>query len=54
MTALGHSNKEMATAMNISIKTVEVHKANAMRKLDLHGRSDVVRYAVMKEWLHEN
>jgi DNA-binding NarL/FixJ family response regulator len=54
MTAFGHSNKEMATAMNISIKTVEVHKANAMRKLDLHGRSDVVRYAVMKEWLHED
>jgi DNA-binding NarL/FixJ family response regulator len=53
MTALGHSNKEMATQLNISIKTIEVHKANAMRKLDLRGRSDVVRYAVMKEWLHD-
>ena len=38
---------------NISVKTVEVHKSNAMRKLNLRGRSDVVRYAVMKEWLRE-
>ena len=53
MTALGHSNKEMASQLNISIKTVEVHKANAMRKLNLRGRTDVVRYAVMKEWLRE-
>jgi DNA-binding NarL/FixJ family response regulator len=53
LTALGHSNKEMASQLNISIKTVEVHKANAMRKLGLRGRSDVVRYAVIKEWLHE-
>ena len=53
LTALGHSNKEMAARLNISIKTVEVHKSNAMRKLNLRGRSDVVRYAVMKEWLRE-
>ena len=53
LTALGYSNKEMAERMNISIKTVEVHKGNAMRKLNLHGRTDVVRYAVMKEWLRE-
>jgi DNA-binding NarL/FixJ family response regulator len=32
---------------------VEVHKTNAMRKLNLRGRSDVVRYAVMKEWLRD-
>ncbi|HMD34655.1 MAG TPA: response regulator transcription factor [Vicinamibacterales bacterium] len=54
LTALGHSNKDMASALKISIKTVEVHKANAMRKLNLRGRSDVVRYAVMKEWLRES
>jgi DNA-binding CsgD family transcriptional regulator len=40
--------------LNISIKTVEVHKANAMRKLSLRGRSDVVRYAVMQGWLHDS
>ena len=53
LTARGHSNKEIAAQLNISVKTVEVHKSNAMRKLDLKGRSDVVRYAVMNEWLRE-
>ncbi len=49
--ALGHSNKEIAVDLGISVKTVEVHKSNAMRKLDLHGRVDVVRYAVLQGWL---
>jgi two-component system, NarL family, response regulator NreC len=51
--AIGHSNKEIATALDIAVKTVEVHKANAMRKLDLHGRIDVVRYAVLNGWLQD-
>ena len=51
--AIGHSNKEIASAMDIAVKTVEVHKANAMRKLDLHGRIDVVRYAVLNGWLQD-
>jgi DNA-binding NarL/FixJ family response regulator len=33
---------------------VEVHKANAMRKLGLQGRTDVVRYAVINGWLDES
>jgi len=49
--AAGHSNKDIAAALNISVKTVEVHKANAMRKLGLRGRTDVVRYAVINGWL---
>jgi two-component system, NarL family, response regulator NreC len=53
MMAIGHSNKEIAGSLDISVKTVEVHKANAMRKLKLHGRIDVVRYAVLHGWLHE-
>jgi DNA-binding NarL/FixJ family response regulator len=52
-TALGHSNKEIASALDISVKTVEVHKANAMRKLGLRSRIDVVRFAVMQGWLKE-
>lgn len=52
-TALGHSNKEIATALDVSVKTVEVHKANAMRKLGLKGRIDVIRYAVLQGWLRE-
>jgi DNA-binding NarL/FixJ family response regulator len=51
--AIGHSNKEVAAQLKISVKTVEVHKANAMRKLGLAGRVDVVRYAVLQGWLYD-
>jgi DNA-binding NarL/FixJ family response regulator len=51
--AWGHSNKEIAAQLEISVKTVEVHKANAMRKLNLNGRIDIVKYAVIQGWLHE-
>jgi len=51
MTALGHSNKEIAAELQISIETVEVHKANGMRKLDLRNRVDVVKWAVVHGWL---
>jgi two-component system response regulator NreC len=53
MMALGHSNKEIGNALDISVKTVEVHKANAMRKLGLRGRIDVVRYAALNGWLKD-
>jgi len=53
MMAVGHSNKGIAADLNISIKTVEVHKANAMRKLGLRGRIDVVRFAILHGWLQE-
>jgi DNA-binding NarL/FixJ family response regulator len=51
--ALGHSNKEIASALDVSVKTVEVHKSNGMRKLNLRGRIDIVRFAVLQGWLHE-
>lgn len=44
--AEGRSNKEIATRLDIQTKTVETHRANVMRKLDLHGLSDLVRYAI--------
>jgi DNA-binding NarL/FixJ family response regulator len=50
--ALGHSNKEISGSLGVSVKTVEVHKSNAMRKLGLQGRIDVVKYAVLQGWLH--
>jgi two-component system, NarL family, response regulator NreC len=53
MMAVGYSNKAIADALSISVKTVEVHKANAMKKLTLRGRIDVVRYAVLQGWLHD-
>ena len=49
--ATGYSNKEIAAEMSLSVKTVEAHKANAMRKLDLTGRIDIVKYAVLQGWL---
>ena len=44
--AWGHSNKDIAVRMEISVKTVEAHKANAMRKLGIASRIDIVRYAL--------
>jgi two-component system, NarL family, response regulator NreC len=51
--AVGHSNKEIGVTLGIAVKTVEVHKANAMRKLNLRGRIDVVRFAVLSGWLQD-
>jgi DNA-binding NarL/FixJ family response regulator len=50
--ASGYSNKEIAGRLDLSVKTVEAHKANAMRKLGLNGRIDIVKYAVLQGWLH--
>jgi DNA-binding NarL/FixJ family response regulator len=49
--ASGYANKEIAARLDLSVKTVEAHKANAMRKLDLNGRIDIVKYAVLRGWL---
>ena len=51
--AVGYSNKEIAARMKRSVKTVEVHKANAMRKLNMRGRIDIVKFAVMQGWLDD-
>jgi DNA-binding NarL/FixJ family response regulator len=42
----GQSNKQVAVALGISVKTVETHRAGIMRKLRLHAFSDLVRYAI--------
>ncbi|HEY8560588.1 MAG TPA: response regulator transcription factor [Pyrinomonadaceae bacterium] len=52
--ALGYSNKEIAGLMQVSVKTIEAHKANAMRKLDIHSRIDIVRFAIVQGWMEEN
>jgi two-component system response regulator NreC len=54
MIAWGYSNKEIAAQLNVSVKTVEAHKANAMRKLDMRGRIDIVRFAILQGWMREN
>ena len=52
--AWGHSNKEIADQLGISIKTIEYHKARAMEKLALRSRAEVVNYALHKGWLQEH
>jgi two-component system response regulator NreC len=53
LVAQGYSNKESAVRLAVSIKTIELHKANAMRKLGLNGRIELLRYALHQGWLHE-
>ena len=52
--AWGRSNKEIAAQLGISVKTVEHHKANALEKLHLHSRTDILRYALTQDWLQED
>jgi DNA-binding NarL/FixJ family response regulator len=42
----GRTNKEVATMLDLSVKTVEAHRANIMRKLRLRSVTDLVRYAI--------
>ena len=49
--ALGKSNKEIATMLAISTRTVESHRARIMLKLDLHSVSELVRYAVRNQFI---
>ena len=47
--AEGKSSKEVATELEISVKTAETHRANIMRKLEIHSVSQLVRYAVRNQ-----
>jgi DNA-binding NarL/FixJ family response regulator len=44
--ALGRSNKEVATALEISVKTVDAHRSNIMRKLNLNTYSSLIFFAI--------
>jgi DNA-binding NarL/FixJ family response regulator len=46
--AEGHTNKEIAEFLNISVKTVEKHRANIMQKTDLHNASALTAYAIQQ------
>lgn len=52
--ALGYSNKEIAVRAELSVKTIEAHKANAMRKLGITSRIGIVRYAILQNWLQDD
>lgn len=49
--SLGHPNKQIGWALDIAVKTVEVHKSKAMKKLGLRDRTELVRYASRHGWL---
>jgi two-component system, NarL family, response regulator NreC len=51
--AWGYSNKEIAIRLDLSVKTVETHKANAMHKLQMRSRIDIVRFALLQGWLED-
>lgn len=46
--AEGYTNREIAEALIISIKTVDRHRENIMQKLNLHSRVELVKYAIEK------
>jgi DNA-binding NarL/FixJ family response regulator len=46
LTAEGHSTKEIAAILNVSVKTVEFHKARLMRQLGLRGTAELTKYAI--------
>ena len=47
--AEGQSVKEIACSSNLSVKTVEAHKFNLMRKLDIHNKAQLAQYAIQKK-----
>ena len=47
--AEGKSSKEVASSLNISVKTAETHRANIMRKRQIHTVSELVRYAIRNQ-----
>jgi DNA-binding NarL/FixJ family response regulator len=49
MLAEGRSVKEISTGFDLSVKTVEAHKFNLMRKLDIHNKAQLVQYAIQKK-----
>lgn len=44
--AQGNTSREIAEVLTLSVNTVERHRANIMAKLGLHGRSDLIKYAI--------
>jgi two-component system response regulator NreC len=49
MLAEGRSVKEIAAGFDLSVKTVEAHKFNLMRKLNIHNKAQLVQYAIQKK-----
>jgi len=46
--AEGHTSKKIADLLNLSIRTVQNHRAHVMQKLGIHDRGDLIKYAIQK------
>jgi DNA-binding NarL/FixJ family response regulator len=53
LVALGYSNKEISSRLNLSIKTIETYRTRASDKLELRSRAAIVRFAHSNGWLAE-
>ena len=47
--AEGNTVKEIAVRLNLSVKTVDVHKQNLMKKIDVHDKAELVKYAIQRK-----
>ena len=52
MIAEGNSAREIAGVLGLSVKTIEAHRFNLMRKLDIHNKAQLVTYAIQKRIVH--
>jgi DNA-binding CsgD family transcriptional regulator len=50
--AEGNSARKIASSLGLSVKTVEAHRFNLMRKLDIHNKAQLVTYAIQKKIVH--
>jgi DNA-binding NarL/FixJ family response regulator len=48
LVAEGKTNREIADALDLSIKTVQTHRGHLMEKLDAHDRTDLVKFAIQQ------
>lgn len=48
LAAEGHSSPDIAARLSVSPRTIETHRANMMRKLNLHSQTDLIRYALQR------
>lgn len=49
MLAEARTNKDIAATLGVSVKTIDAHRANIMRKLNLHSVTELVRYAIREK-----
>jgi DNA-binding NarL/FixJ family response regulator len=45
----GETSREIADLLGLSLKTIEAHKFNLMRKLDVHNRADLIKLAIRQQ-----